>query len=262
LMRGFSHDVKNPLGAADGYAALLSGGIYGVLSTEQRERIERIRGSIHSALALIDDLHELARAETGHLVLSLALVDLAEVVRTSGEEYRATAEASGLSLAVDVESGPLPVVETDRARVRQIVSNLLSNAIKYTAHGSVTLRARRQPPDHTTATEGWAAIDVADTGRGIPAEKRDAIFEEFVRLDANDTVGTGLGLAISQRLAQALGGQITVHSEVGRGSAFTLLLPLQKPEGPASPGVPAAAVRGIGPELRPPQLQRGSGCVP
>ena len=127
---------------------------------------------------------------------------------------------------MDASIDPL-LVETDRARVRQIVGNLLSNAIKYTTDGSVVLRARRPPPEHPVETGDWAVIEVRDTGRGIPAGKRAAIFEEFTRVSAGETAGAGLGLAISQRLAQALGGRITVESEVGHGSTFTLWLPLR-----------------------------------
>jgi signal transduction histidine kinase len=225
LMRGLSHDVKNPLGAADGYAALLADGVFGALALEQKQSVERIRRCLRHAFALIEDLHELARAETGHLPLSPELVDLAELARASGEEYRAAADASGLSLSVEAASDPL-MIETDRTRIRQIVSNLLSNAVKYTSHGSITLRVERRPVEPIVDAELWAAIDVSDTGRGIPGEKQAAIFEEFTRLGGDDTSGAGLGLAISQRLAQALGGRIAVRSEVGRGSTFTLWLPV------------------------------------
>jgi signal transduction histidine kinase len=224
LMRGFSHDVKNPLGAADGYAELLTAGVYGTLSDAQRESVTRLRRSIRSALDLIDDLHEMARAETGNINVSLKLVDLAELVRGSGDEYRAAAEASGLSLSVDAGESPL-VIETDRIRVRQILSNLLSNAIKYTAHGSVGLRVRRELAQSAADGNGWLLVDVRDTGVGIAPDKWEAIFDEFVRLGANEKSGAGLGLAVSQRLAHALGGRITVESEVGRGSTFTLHLP-------------------------------------
>jgi signal transduction histidine kinase len=228
LMRGFSHDVKNPLGAADGYAELLTTGIYGTLSTEQTERVECIRRSIRVALALIDDLHQLARAEAGRLELSIAPVDLGDLARASGDEYRASAETSGLSLSIDVPVEPV-VVATDSARIRQIVSNLLSNAIKYTRCGSITLRVGRWPLRPRSSADGWAAIDVIDSGPGIPPDKRDTIFEEFTRLAASEAPGAGLGLAISQRLAHALGGQITLESEVGTGSTFTLWLPLEYP---------------------------------
>ncbi len=229
LMRGFSHDVKNPLGAADGYADLLNGGIYGELNAEQRESVQRIRRSIRRALDLIDDLHELARAETGNIALRRELVDVGDLVRTSADEYRGAATASGLSLTVDVADDH-PVVETDGARVRQIVGNLVSNAIKYTKAGSVALRLREYPAESVGGSRGWLHFDVIDTGLGIPADKREIIFEEFSRLGATDRAGAGLGLAISKRLAEALGGEITVESEVGRGSTFRLRLPIHAPE--------------------------------
>jgi signal transduction histidine kinase/GAF domain-containing protein/CHASE3 domain sensor protein len=230
IMRGFSHDVKNPLGAADGYAELLSAGVFGELAAKQRESIQRIRRSIRRALDLIDDLHELARAETGNVALRSQVVDLGDLARTSGDEYRGAANASGLSLTVDV-AADLPPVETDGARVRQIVGNLLSNAIKYTKTGSVVLRVREYPGETIGGAHGWVHFDVIDTGLGIPADKRDIIFEEFSRLGAHDRAGAGLGLAISKRLAEALGGQIIVESEVGRGSTFILRLPIHAPEG-------------------------------
>jgi signal transduction histidine kinase len=225
LMRGFSHDVKNPLGAADGYAELLEDGIYGEVSPAQRATIERIRRSIHGALSLIEDLHELARAETGNIVLRRQTVNLGEFARAMGEEYQGAANASGLSLDVEVATD-LTTIETDPMRLRQVVGNLLSNAIKYTKSGSVNLRVRVVP----SAPEGvddWAEVDVVDTGPGIPADKREMIFEEFSRLGTSGKPGAGLGLAISKRLAEALGGGISVESEFGHGSTFTLRIPIR-----------------------------------
>jgi len=250
LMRGFSHDVKNPLGAADGYAELLTAGIYGALSTEQNEHVECIRRSIRVALALIDDLHKLARAEMGRLELSVTPVDLGDLVRASGEEYRASAEARGLSLSVDAPPEPL-VVASDRARVRQIVSNLLSNAIKYTASGSIVIRVRRWLPQQLAQTDGWAAIDVTDSGPGIPPEKWDTVFEEFSRLASDENSGAGLGLAISQRLAHALGGRITLQSEVGSGSTFTLWLALERANESASTAIPTTVLHDVIPDRVP-----------
>lgn len=226
LMRGFSHDVKNPIGAADGFAELLSLGVYGTLATEQQASIDRMRRNIRSALALIDDLHELARAETGNLALALEPVDLAALANAIGEEYHAAAHAHGLTLAVTVEQ-PAPVVESDRARVRQIIANLLSNAIKYTARGSVEIRLLRQATSSSGAEGAWAVLEVTDTGVGIPADKQEYIFEEFSRLDVGNTTGAGLGLAISKLLAGRLGGHISVESDPGRGSTFGLWLPLR-----------------------------------
>lgn len=227
LMRGFSHDVKNPIGAADGFAELLSIGVYGELSARQAASIARMRSSIRAGLALINELHELASAETGTIALSSEPVDLADLVHTLGEEYSAAALARGLALSVDAGSTRI-IITTDGARVRQVASNLLSNALKYTAHGSVLVRARQMPAEPFGDAVSWALVEVTDTGPGIPPDKKDYIFEEFSRLGGGDTPGAGLGLAISKLLAQALGGRITVESEVGRVSTFTLWLPLQR----------------------------------
>jgi signal transduction histidine kinase len=225
LVRGFSHDLKNPLGAADGYAELLVHGIFGELTATQRESLESLRRSIRRALDLIDDLHELARAESGVVALRREPVHVGELVHSLYEEYRGAAHASGLALGVDA-ANELPVLVTDGGRLRQIVGNLLSNAIKYTATGSVTLRARTQAIAPDGDGNGWVYLDVIDTGIGIPADKRELIFEEFSRLGNGDRPGAGLGLAISERLAEALGGRILVESELGVGSTFTVQLPL------------------------------------
>jgi signal transduction histidine kinase len=228
LIRGFSHDLKNPLGAADGYAELLTSGVYGALLPPQKESVERIRRSIHNAIALIDDLHVLASAETSQIPLSPEPVNLCDLLIATAEEYRAVAAASRLTLSLDV--GPdLEPVETDPARVRQIIGNLLSNAIKYTETGSVTLRIRSRTPSAGAETDAEVAIEVIDTGPGIPADKHEIIFEEFVRLGTGDKPGLGLGLAISIQLARALGGRITVQSGSGAGSVFTLSLPSRDP---------------------------------
>ncbi|HTK47238.1 MAG TPA: HAMP domain-containing sensor histidine kinase [Gemmatimonadaceae bacterium] len=234
LMRGFSHDVKNPLGAADGYAELLTEGVYGELSRDQRESVTRLRDCIRGALALIDDLHELARVEAGAFAVARAPVDLELLVERLGEEYGAAARASGLSLETILETGPFVVVTSD-VRVRQIVSNLLSNAIKYTDAGGVTLRLGRRADRRSDDERPWVAIAVSDTGPGIPTDKLDLLFQEFSRLNEDGKRGAGLGLAISRLLAQALGGYVSVESELGRGSTFTLWLPVGEGDD-ASPG--------------------------
>jgi len=224
LMRGFSHDVKNPIGAADGFAELLSMGVYGELSTSQQVSVDRARRNLHRALALIDDLHELSRAETGNLAFALEPVNLRTVAQTFWEEYHAVAQARGLSLSIEHE-GADPIVETDQTRVRQIAANLLSNAIKYTEQGSITLRAMYRSLGCPDEGRSWAVFEVADTGIGVPADKREYIFEEFSRLRSSASAGAGLGLAISKLLAEGLGGHISVASEVGHGSTFALWLP-------------------------------------
>ncbi|HEX6939546.1 MAG TPA: ATP-binding protein [Longimicrobiales bacterium] len=246
LIRGFSHDLKNPLGAADGSLELLEMGVDGELTPKQREGVARGRRSIRAALDLLDEIVELARAEAGQLQLTAAPIDIPELIDATVEEYRAQAEAAGLTLTAEADR-PLPIVSCDRARLAQILGNLISNAVKYSPRGGrVTVRARRCDGAPPTATprgraHEWVCIDVTDTGPGIPADKQELIFEEFIRLGPSTGAGAGLGLPISRRLARLMRGDITVASEPGRGSTFTIWLPLAAPgekprrEGPAPP---------------------------
>jgi len=230
LMRGVSHDLKNPLGAIDGHAALLEDGIKGPLNAEQRESVVRIRRSVRALLGLITDLLELSKAEAGHLSVNRRPTNVAEVVRDAAEEHRDAANAAGHELRLGIDTG-LPVIETDPDRVRQVLGNLLSNAVKYTpTNGRIVVRLEeRAGQNGRIRARRCAAIDVIDSGRGIPGDKLEEIFEEFSRLDSGPTPGTGLGLTIARRIARLLGGDITAASEVGRGSTFTLWLPIEAP---------------------------------
>lgn len=228
LIRGFSHDVKNAVGAADGFAELLGLGVYGEIPGATEVSIDRLRRSLRVAIALIDDLQELGRAETGRIALSWASVDPEELMHTVVDEYHAMAQRKGLALSLMVDPD-VPNIESDRARVRQIASNLLSNAIKYTAHGSVLVHVRHQPAGLASEDGDWLLVEFTDSGVGIPADKEEYIFEEFSRLGNAETPGAGLGLAISRLLTRALGGEISVESELGHGSTFTLQLPVRLP---------------------------------
>jgi signal transduction histidine kinase len=228
FIRGITHDLKNPLGAADGYAQLLEAGTGGELAPGQREWVERLRRSIRQALAIIDDVLLLSRAEAGGLEVQPEPVDLPRLVRETVEDHQAAARSAGLDLRVEPTAGPTRPILTDPGRVRQILGNLLSNAVKYTPEGGrvrVTTAVRAGPRELGRAPA--AAVAVRDTGPGIPPEAQARIFEEFARLDSGAARGAGLGLAISQRLARLLGGIITVESAMGRGSTFTLWLPIR-----------------------------------
>lgn len=225
LMRGFSHDVKNPLGAADGHAQLLQDGVIGELEPNQQESIERIRGSIRTALDLIDDLLDLARAETGQIGLRSQPADLREIARELGGTYRSQAEAAGIELHIDYPR-QFPVIKSDIARIRQILGNLLSNAVKFSSIGDrIDIIVRHHSEGAAPGPGEWLSLTVADTGSGIPEEEMSRLFEEFARLDEEGTSGSGLGLAISRGIARLLGGDITAESEIGRGSRFVLWLP-------------------------------------
>lgn len=224
LVRGFTHDLKNPLGAADGYAELLETGVFGELNERQQDSVQRIRRALHISLGMIGDLVELARSESGQLELDRALIDMDGLIREVFEENRAAAEAADLEFIVHLPPQLEPIV-TDAKRVHQILSNLLSNAIKYTgAGGRVEVSAASTAVGPDDRPGHWLRISVTDTGPGIPPEQQQILFREFVRLTSEGS-GTGLGLAISQRIAHLLGGELTVESEVGRGSTFSLWLP-------------------------------------
>lgn len=223
LMRGFSHDVRNPLGAADGFLGLLMEGVPSPLTEDQKAYVTRARNAIATSLGLIEDLLALARAETGQLEIEWEPVDVRDAARELGDQYSAKAKEKGLAMELHLPDN-LPLIESDATRVRQVLGNLFSNAVKYTDQGSVDVTVSvRAAPDAPGRGE-WIAIEVRDTGRGIPQEKQSALFKEFSRLEPEEE-GAGIGLAISRYVARALGGEITVSSEPGKGSTFTLWLP-------------------------------------
>jgi signal transduction histidine kinase len=226
FMRGVSHDLKNPIHAIDGHAQLLEDGLRGPLTPEQQDSIGRIRRSARALMALIEDLLELARAESGQLPVKLDRVVLRDVVHEAVEEHRAAAEAAGLTL-VHPDDSSETILVTDPARVAQVLGNLLSNAIKYPPAGGrievmTDMVARRDSGDGARL-----AIHVADDGPGIPADKYEEVFGEFTRLSNGDKPGAGLGLSIARRVARLLGGDITVSGGNGGGARFTLWLPLR-----------------------------------
>ena len=227
LIRGFTHDVKNPLGAADGQLALMQEGIGGPLTPQQTESIGRARRSIRAALNLVTQLLDIARAEAGQLEVQRATMDVIATAGEVAEDFRAQALAKGLDITLDIPGsrGGIPV-ESDQARVRQILANLLSNAVKYGGNGDgsrIVVSARMARTDDRKGE--WATITVSDNGPGIPYDKQNMIFREFTRFDPSAAQGSGIGLAISQRIARALGGTITFRSTPGEGSSFTLWLP-------------------------------------
>lgn len=228
LIRGLSHDLKNPLGAIDGHAMMLADGIYGPLAGAQAESVGHIRRMVRTLLRLIDDLLELSRVEAGQLAITPRETDLALLVREIAAEHAAAAEASGHRFDVE-PNGAVPPVRTDPDRVRQIVGNLISNAVKYTpAGGRVVVHSTVRGDGHGRR---WAVIEVRDSGPGIPVDKRETIFDEFSRLEPSSAPGAGLGLAIARRLARLLGGNVTIENATEGGSAFLLWLPVAPPDG-------------------------------
>src|SRR5688572_21601833 len=175
LMRGVSHDLKNPLNAIDGHAQLLEDGVKGPVTSDQKESLARIRRAVQTQLSLIIDLLELSRAEAGNLPIHTEPTNLRSVVTEAVEEQRAAAEKSGHTLTLTVPEAS-PVVETDQERIRQVLGNLLSNAVKYTPpRGRIDVTAEAVKGADALAGRDAVVIRVSDTGYGIPPERAEQI---------------------------------------------------------------------------------------
>lgn len=228
-----SHELRTPLNAILGYSELIELGISGELSDKIRDQIGRIRSSAKHLLSLVNDLLDLAKVEAGRLSVGNAPARVSNAIASALPLIQPQAEARRLTLVVAPGAEQLPPYIGDEERVRQILVNLLSNAVKCTeAGGTITVEATvSSTPDPRARLQPRHAhlrVTVTDTGDGIPEDKLRAIFEPFVQVESGprrSREGSGLGLTIGQRLARAMGGDLTVESTFGTGSTFSLWLP-------------------------------------
>jgi signal transduction histidine kinase len=214
-----SHEFRTPLQAIFGYTELLEREIHGPLNDSQRRDLLRIQQSEQHLLGLITTILDFAKLESGQPVdLSLHPTVVHEILLHMEGLVGPQLEEKELRYEYRCDD-PSMLAHADAAKVQQIVLNLLANAIKFTSQGGRISLTSALEPDAV-------AISVSDTGRGIPADKLDAVFQPFVQIRSKGTIpnGTGLGLPISRRVANAMGGSITATSELGRGSTFTLRL--------------------------------------
>jgi PAS domain S-box-containing protein len=218
-----SHELRTPINAILGYTSLMLDNIYGSLSEQQKFGLERAHRAAHHLLELVNDVLDLSKIEAGKMELVVEPVTFPHLIGELFVTVRPIAAQEGTELHLEAEHDPFSV-PTDPRRVRQILLNLLSNALKFGRGFPVTVHCRRRPDE-------GVEVDVVDRGRGIPPDERDSIFKEFVQLNGENATGsggegTGLGLPISRRLAELLGGTLTIaHSEVDVGSTFRLSLP-------------------------------------
>lgn len=217
-----SHEIRTPLNGILGMTQVMLADQK--LDAATRDRINVVHGAGVSMRALVDDILDVAKMETGNLTVEKAPVDLPAMLRDVSRMWEDQARAKGLTFDLDIGAAPARI-ESDPARLRQVVFNLLSNALKFTQTGSINLSSRV-----VAGADGeHLAIVIRDTGIGVPAEKLDLIFESFRQADAGTTRqfgGTGLGLAICRNIARAMGGDVTVESAEGEGSTFTFAVPL------------------------------------
>ncbi len=238
FLANMSHELRTPLNSSLILAKLLGENRAGNLTPEQVKYANTIESAGNDLLNLINDVLDLSKIEAGHMDISPIRVRLVEVAGNMRDIFEPIAREKGVKLTVETDPSLPDSIETDPQRLEQILKNLLSNALKFTEKGEVTLRVGRGPRNQLS-------FKVSDTGIGIAAEKRRAIFDPFFQGDAGTSRkygGTGLGLSISRNLARLLGGEMRLVSEVGKGSTFTLLIPevLEAPAPRSGPGpVPA-----------------------
>ncbi len=219
LTADVAHELRTPLHIIQGNLEGIIDGVY----EPSAGRLEATLQETHSLARLVDDLATLSKAESGELPLHLEPVDVSDLLADAATSFSPQAEAAGITIRVDPPSEPR-VMQADPGRMDQVMGNLVSNAIRHTSEGgTVTLAAEPM--------EGSVRIKVTDTGEGIPAEDLPYIFDRFWRGDparTRDTASSsGLGLAITNQLIRSQGGEITVASEVGAGTTFTIEMPIQ-----------------------------------
>jgi len=214
-LQGLAHELRAPLQSLLGYVDLLRDGSLGPLNGEQQSAVESVAAAAEKILAVTGDVLQVARIAAGRDRVIVGEVALDALLAGEIDAVRPLATAEGLELALECPAGLRTV--SDGAKIARIVTNLLTNALKFTPRGGrVLVRA--------AADGDGVRIEVSDDGAGIPAGKHDAVFEEYVRLDRSRE-GTGLGLPIARRLAEMLGGALTLDSAEGCGATFRLRLP-------------------------------------
>jgi PAS domain S-box-containing protein len=226
FLANMSHELRTPLNAILGYTHMLLQGVAGDVSAPVKRQLQRIDSNGRHLLTIINEILDITRIEAGKMPMQLSEFNLNELVPEVMTELDPMITRSKLTITPRL-CPELPLVYSDRQKVKQIVVNLLSNALKFTHQGGIEIAVRFDP------AERLASISVTDTGIGIAPEHHDKIFEDFRQVDDSPSrqySGTGLGLAICRRLATSLGGRITLHSELGEGSTFTLTIPIEVPQ--------------------------------
>jgi signal transduction histidine kinase len=221
FLANMSHELRAPINALIGYTALMLDRIYGDLTPKQEEGLQRIQASSQHLLALINDILDLAKIEAGKMPVHLEPTQLRPTIGEVAGQVEPLVRKKSLEFRLTI-ADDVPVMLTDRTKLKQIVLNLLSNAVKFTHRGHVAIDARR--------AGDTVEIRVSDTGIGIRPEHLDVIFEEFRQVDQSRTReygGTGLGLSITRKLVSLLGGSIRAESEYGKGTTFCVALPVR-----------------------------------
>ena len=227
VVANVSHEFRTPLHSVLGLGQLLLEETDGTLNDEQRKQVQFIRAAADELLLLVNDVLDLTRAEAGRAPMRMEPFTLGDFIGSLRGMLRPLLPADAPVELVWDEPDPELVLETDRGKLAQVLRNLVANALKFTPRGEVRIRAERMPDGD------GVRLSVADTGIGIPLELQDSIFEEFTQVESPlqaRVQGSGLGLPLARRLAELLGGEISVASTPGVGSTFTVVVPCSHPE--------------------------------
>ena len=226
FLANMSHEIRTPMNAVIGYSDLLS---QTVSDPQQKHYLDAIRASSRSLLMLINDILDLSRIEAGKMRLEFGPVSLRRMLQDVRHIFDLRAREHNVSLEVSVEADTPAGMVLDETRLRQVLFNLVGNAIKFTHEGGVTVRASVTDQRQRDGQDvGTLSIAVTDTGIGIAEDQQERIFDAFEQQEGQSSRkygGTGLGLAISRKLVRMMGGEMTVESQEGKGSTFTVVLP-------------------------------------
>jgi len=235
FLSNISHELRTPLNAILNISALLIDHADGPLNGEQERQVRFVRSAALTLSEMVNDLLDLARIEAGRSVVRPSAFTIADLFAGLRGMFRAITPTERVALVIE-EPADLPELATDEGKLSQILRNLISNALKFTEQGEVRVKASSQP-------DGRVTFVVTDTGIGIAAEDQERIFEEFSQLESalqRKATGAGLGLPLSRKLAELLGGELTLSSTPGVGSVFTVSIPSRYMEPRSSdPGFPA-----------------------
>lgn len=219
FLANMSHELRTPLNSIIGYTDLVADGVYGDVTKQQADRLEKVTRNARSLLGLINDILDLSRIEAGNMALNIEPVNTGELLDSVLAVFEPS--ISEKQLTVQRDYAAVPAVLADPARARQILTNIISNAVKFTPQGHIRIKATQQ--------DKWVQFEIEDTGIGIPTNKQHLVFEEFRQVDSTSTRqygGTGLGMSITKRLIEMLQGKIWLKSDPGVGTTFFFTLPV------------------------------------
>jgi signal transduction histidine kinase len=220
FIASMSHELRTPLNSIIGFTGIILQGIVGDITEEQRKQLTMVKNSANHLLALINDIIDISKIETGKVELAIDEFDLSSLMEEVKDSFKVVAAEKGLKIFLKMPTSL--VVKSDERRTKQVIVNLVSNAIKFTDKGKIEIMLAKK--------DRRAEVSVSDTGIGIKKEDLDKLFKAFSKIHIKgrpNQEGTGLGLYLSKKIIGLLGGEISVKTEFGKGSKFTFTLPLK-----------------------------------